>query len=83
MYVDVRDLAQAHVRSLTMSGAANQRIFVVAAIATEKAMGDVMKRNFPECAARLRSDLSSSTPPYEIGPEQVGRAPEHEVSKSR
>lgn len=66
MYVDVRDLAEAHVRSLTAPAAANQRIFIVAAFATEKMMGDIMRQNFPECAANLREDLSSNMPPYSI-----------------
>jgi nucleoside-diphosphate-sugar epimerase len=66
MYVDVRDLAEAHARALTTPEAANQRFFCAARIATEKEMGEVMKTKFPECAARVRTDLSGALPSFEV-----------------
>lgn len=66
MYVDVRDLAEAHARALTVADAANQRFLCAARIATEKDMGDVMKQHFPECVSRIRGDLSDSPPAFQV-----------------
>lgn len=64
IYVDVRDLALAHVHSIEVPEAANQRIFFTAGIATEKQMGDIVRKNFPEIASKLRDDLADNVPPY-------------------
>lgn len=66
MYVDVRDLAEAHVLSLENAGPANERFFLAAGIGTEMEMGDVMKKHFAEAREMIRSDLSSATPAYGI-----------------
>ncbi|KIV86932.1 hypothetical protein PV11_02508 [Exophiala sideris] len=66
IFVDVRDLALAHVRSIEISEAANQRIFFTAGIGTDKQMGDVIRKNFPDIANNLRDDLSDTIPPYKF-----------------
>lgn len=66
IYIDVRDLALAHVLAIEKPEAAGQRIFVTAGMATEKQMGDVIRKAFPDIAANLRDDLDGSLPPYGI-----------------
>ena len=73
MYIDVRDLAEAHARSLTASGAAGQRFFMVAAIATDKAIGDIIRQNFPKNTETVSADLSDDAPSYGIDSSKATR----------
>lgn len=66
IYIDVRDLAEAHVLAITVPEAAGQRFFMTAGLATEGLMGDIIRRNFPEYAQKLLPDLSYAVPPYGI-----------------
>ena len=66
MYVDVRDLAEAHALALTMPEAAGQRFFLTAGHATEGRMGEIIRKNFPEFADKLLPDLQDNIPPYGI-----------------
>ncbi|KAK6369864.1 uncharacterized protein PV06_01788 [Exophiala oligosperma] len=66
IYVDVRDLALAHVLSIEKPEASGQRIFMAAGMGSEKEMGDIIKRSFPELAKNVRDDLVADMPPYGI-----------------
>ncbi|KEF58803.1 dihydroflavonol-4-reductase [Exophiala aquamarina CBS 119918] len=66
IYVDVRDLAEAHALAITIPEAAGQRILVTAGLATEGLMGDIVRRTFPGYAQNLSPDLSNTLPAYEI-----------------
>ncbi|EXJ93923.1 dihydroflavonol-4-reductase [Capronia coronata CBS 617.96] len=66
IYIDVRDLALAHVLAIENPEAAGQRFFVTAGMGTEKDMGDIIRKAFPDVAKNLRDDLADSLPPYAI-----------------
>lgn len=48
LWVDVRDLALAHVRALERGGAQGKRFFVTAGHFSNKAICEVIRKNFPE-----------------------------------
>ena len=48
MHIDVRDLALAHVLAIEDPKTANQRFLMVAQMATEKELREIMERNFLE-----------------------------------
>ncbi|KAI9791029.1 MAG: methylglyoxal reductase (NADPH-dependent) gre2 [Piccolia ochrophora] len=52
LYVDVRDIARAHVLSATTPGAANQRIAVCGGQLSSQFVSDVLRKNFPELDSR-------------------------------
>ncbi|KIW18321.1 hypothetical protein PV08_02609 [Exophiala spinifera] len=66
IYVDVRDLALAHVLSIEKPEASGQRIFMAAGMGLEREMGDIIKRSFPQLAKNVRDDLVGDMPPYSI-----------------
>lgn len=66
IYIDVRDLAEAHVLAITVPEAAGQRFFMTAGLATEGLMGDIIRRTFPGYAQNLSPDLSYTVPTYGI-----------------
>jgi nucleoside-diphosphate-sugar epimerase len=52
MYVDVRDIAAAHVLAATTPNAGNERIIVTAAAASSQRIADILRENFPELERR-------------------------------
>lgn len=66
IYIDVRDLAEAHVLAITVPAAAGQRFFMTGGLATEGVMGDIIRANFPDYAANLSPDLSYDLPSYGV-----------------
>jgi nucleoside-diphosphate-sugar epimerase len=52
MYVDVRDLAIAHVKAITTPEAANQRILVSSKSISSQEISDIFRRAFPELEER-------------------------------
>ncbi len=66
MYVDVRDLALAHVRAIELPEAAGERFFVCAGMATEKDTCDIIRKAFPDLAANLRDDVGSTLPSFRV-----------------
>ena len=66
IFVDVRDLAEAHVLAITVPEAAGQRFFMTGGLATEGLMGDIIRKRFPEYAPNVSSDLNYSVPAYGI-----------------
>lgn len=51
--VDVRDVADAHVRAMTVAGAAGERFLIAAETLSLADMASVLRRRFPEHAAKL------------------------------
>jgi nucleoside-diphosphate-sugar epimerase len=58
IWVDVRDVAMAHVKAMELPEAAGKRFFVTAGYMTNKDIVDCMRRAFPE--------LSSELPPEDV-----------------
>lgn len=52
MYVDVRDLAIAHVKAVTTPGAGGQRIIVSSKSISSQDISDIFRKNFPELEQR-------------------------------
>lgn len=53
LFVDVRDLALAHVRAVERPAAANKRFFVVSGFFRNSEVADIIKKNFPDLASKL------------------------------
>jgi nucleoside-diphosphate-sugar epimerase len=53
IWVDVRDLALAHVKAIETPAAANKRFFVTAGYFTNKEICEIIRKNFPELEAKL------------------------------
>lgn len=62
LWVDVRDLALAHVSALEVPDAGNKRFFVTAGYYSNAEIAGIIKDNFPELADKLPSDLKSDVP---------------------
>lgn len=58
LWVDVRDLALAHVKAMELDDAANKRFFVTAGLYCNKQIAEIIKKEYPE----HKSLPSSSTP---------------------
>ena len=52
-FVDVRDVALAHVRALTVPEAGGERFYIVAGHFSNKRVADVIRREFPQVAGLL------------------------------
>jgi nucleoside-diphosphate-sugar epimerase len=52
-FVDVRDVALAHVRALTVPKAGGNRFYVVAGYFSNKKIADIIRDSFPQLADRL------------------------------
>lgn len=53
IFVDVRDLALAHVRAIERPEAANKRFFITAGFFRNSEVADIIKKNFPDLANKL------------------------------
>ncbi|KAF9885675.1 methylglyoxal reductase (NADPH-dependent) gre2 [Aspergillus nanangensis] len=63
LWVDVRDIALAHVRAIEVPEAGGQRFFVVAGEFSNKEIADIVRDSFPELADKLPSkDFPSDKP---------------------
>jgi nucleoside-diphosphate-sugar epimerase len=58
LWVDVRDVAEAHVAAFEKPEAANKRFFVTAGYFSNKEIGQIIKKNFPDF-----KDLPSDSTP--------------------
>lgn len=54
-WVDVRDIAMAHVKAMETSDAANKRFFIVAGAFNNKMVTEIIRSNFSEYASSLPS----------------------------
>lgn len=70
IWVDVRDVALAHVRAIEVPEAAGKRFFCTAGFYSNAEIADVIKKNFPDLRDRLpasyESDLDMDKKPFEI-----------------
>lgn len=48
LWVDVRDVALAHVKAFEVDAAANKRFFVLSGHFSNKELGDILRKNFPD-----------------------------------
>lgn len=63
LYVDVRDVALAHVKAIEVPEAGGQRFFVTAGYFSNKQVADVIRETHPELESKLPSkDLPSDFP---------------------
>lgn len=53
IWVDVRDLALAHVKAIEIPEAANKRFFITAGYFTNKEVSEIIRKNFPEYEKEL------------------------------
>jgi len=59
IFVDVRDLAKAHIEALGVDEAVNKRFFVTAGYFSNKSIASIIRKNFPELADKLPSESTS------------------------
>lgn len=53
LWVDVRDLALAHVKAFELPAAANKRFFITAGYFSNKELVEIVRKNFPELEGEL------------------------------
>ena len=56
IWVDVRDLALAHVKAMELPEAADKRFFITAGYFSNKEICEIIRKNFPELKAQLPSE---------------------------
>ncbi|KAJ5176103.1 uncharacterized protein N7482_001980 [Penicillium canariense] len=66
IYVDVRDVALAHVRAIEVPEAGGQRFFVTAGYFTNKEIVDIARKTHPELESKLPAKDSPSDLPSDI-----------------
>ena len=62
MWVDVRDVARAHVRAIERPQASNHRFLLVSSYWTNKDLVEVIRENFPSLRANLPHNIESDLP---------------------
>ncbi|KIW16858.1 hypothetical protein PV08_04048 [Exophiala spinifera] len=62
LWVDVRDVALAHVKAMEVPEAGGQRFFCTAGHMSNGEVASIIKKNFPAFADKLPADLSSDAP---------------------
>lgn len=62
LWVDVRDIALAHVRAMEVPEAAEKRFFITAGHFDMKEVAEIAKKRFPEYTDKLPSELTSDKP---------------------
>jgi nucleoside-diphosphate-sugar epimerase len=66
IWVDVRDLAMAHVKAIELPEAAGKRFFVTAGYMSNQAIADCIRKNFPDLGGQLPSEDSTSDMPEDV-----------------
>jgi nucleoside-diphosphate-sugar epimerase len=66
IWVDVRDLAMAHVKAIELPGAIGKRFFVTAGYMSNKEIAECMRKNFPELRSQLPPEDSQSDVPEDV-----------------
>jgi nucleoside-diphosphate-sugar epimerase len=66
IWVDVRDLAMAHVKAIELPEAAGKRFFVTAGYMSNKDIADCMRENFPDLRSQLPPEDSQSDMPKDV-----------------
>lgn len=67
IWIDVRDLALAHVKQIEIPEAAGKRFFATAGYFSNKEIADIIRKNFPEYADKLPAPDAESTGDYPDG----------------
>jgi nucleoside-diphosphate-sugar epimerase len=67
LWVDVRDLADAHVRALEREAAAGKRIFVVAGLYRNAEIVDALRKHLPQLRASLPEDYEALPKEFPFG----------------
>ena len=67
IWVDVRDLALAHVRAIERDAAAGQRFFVTAGFFRNSDVADIVKRRFPELKEKLPESYEAVPKEFPFG----------------
>ena len=62
IWVDVRDLALAHVKAIEVPEAAGKRFFITAGYYDNAEIADIVKKDFPEYAEQFPSEYKSDKP---------------------
>ncbi|EXJ80703.1 dihydroflavonol-4-reductase [Capronia epimyces CBS 606.96] len=62
LFVDVRDLALAHVKAIETPAAGGKRFFVTAGYFSNGAIAQIIKDNFPQLADKLPATIEDETP---------------------
>jgi len=62
IWVDVRDIALAHVKALEVPEAGNKRFFVTAGYYSNADIANIIKKNFPDLADKLPAEIKSDKP---------------------
>lgn len=62
LWVDVLDVASAHVRAIEVPEAGGQRFFTVAGVYSLKDVADIIEESFPELADQLPKNRTSDVP---------------------
>lgn len=63
LFIDVRDLALAHVRALSAAGAAGKRFLLTGGYFSNKLIVDAIRATHPELASKLPEEAVDDTPP--------------------
>lgn len=66
--MDVRDVALAHILSLTEPKASNQRIILVAGLITPQLVIDIIRKHFPQLSERIAVGNPSQILPVGVQP---------------
>ncbi|KAI0020007.1 ketoreductase [Xylariomycetidae sp. FL0641] len=61
-FVDVRDVAMAHLRAMSLPHAGGNRFYVVAQHFSNKRIADIIKKSFPQLADRFPADSDDDLP---------------------
>lgn len=61
-WVDVRDVALAHVKAIEVPDAAGKRFFTIAGFFSNGDVANIIKENFPDLASRLPAEIKSDIP---------------------
>lgn len=67
VWVDVRDVALAHIKAIEVPAAGGKRFFVTASLMANADIADVIKKNFPDLADKLPVEYQSDMPKEHFG----------------
>ncbi|KAG0652746.1 putative oxidoreductase [Hyphodiscus hymeniophilus] len=78
-FVDVREVALAHVLSLTASKASNQRIILVSGLITPQLVANLIRKNFPQLHDRVDEGNPPQVLPKDVQPTGWNASKSHEI----
>jgi len=78
-FVDVRDVARAHILSLTNPAASGQRIILVSGLITPQLVANTIRKNFPSLRDRVPEGKPEQILPDDIKPTGWDTSKSHEI----